>query len=132
MHRILALLMTASLIITGCSSARYVSRDQQQGVIAIPNTSTWPVDHRQKALELMQNHFPQGYVIEKEEEVVIGTETQNHTDVHAHEMGNSNIFLGGETTHTTTTDKTEWRITYRRADNQPMNSFQSQTPSSTP
>ncbi|MEC9095571.1 MAG: hypothetical protein VX776_02995 [Planctomycetota bacterium] len=132
MHRILALLMTASLIITGCSSARYVSRDQQQGVIAIPSTSTWPVDHRQKALELMQNHFPQGYVIEKEEEVVIGTETQNHTDVHAHEMGNSNIFLGGETTHTTTTDKTEWRITYRRADNQPMNSFQSQTPSSTP
>ena len=132
MHRILALLMTASLIITGCSSARYVSRDQQQGVIAIPNTSTWPVDHRQKALELMQNHFPQGYVIEKEEEVVIGTETQNHTDGHAHEMGNSNIYLGGETTHTTTTDKTEWRITYRRADNQPMNSFQSQTPSSTP
>ena len=132
MHRILALLMTASLIITGCSSARYVSRDQQQGVIAIPNTSTWPVDHRQKALDLMQSHFPQGYVIEKEEEVVIGTETQNHTDVHAHEMGNSNIFLGGETTHTTTTDKTEWRITYRRADNQPINSFQSQTPSSTP
>ncbi len=132
MHRILALLMTASLIITGCSSARYVSRDQQQGVIAIPSTSTWPVDHRQKALDLMQNHFPQGYVIEKEEEVVIGTETQNHTDVHAHEMGNSNIFLGGETTHTTTTDKTEWRITYRRADNQPINSFQSQTPSSTP
>lgn len=132
MHRILALLMTASLIITGCSSARYVSRDQQQGVIAIPSTSTWPVDHRQKALDLMQNHFPQGYVIEKEEEVVIGTETQNHTDVHAHEMGNSNIFLGGETTHTTTTDKTEWRITYRRADNQPINSFHSQTPSSTP
>ena len=77
-------------------------------------------------MELMQAHFPNGYVIEKEEEVVIGTETQNHTDVHAHEIGNSNIFLGGETTHTTTTDKTEWRITYRRADSPRVSSVPAQ------
>ena len=95
MRQIPALLIITCLVITGCSSARYVSRDQQQGIIAIPNTSTWPVDHREKAMELMQAHFPEGYVIEKEEEVVIGTETQNHTDVHAHEIGNSNIYLGG-------------------------------------
>ena len=126
MRRIPALLIIISLFITGCSSARYVSRDQQQGIIAIPNTSTWPVDHREKAMELMQAHFPEGYVIEKEEEVVIGTETQNHTDVHAHEIGNSNIFLGGETTHTTTTDKTEWRITYRRADSPRVSSLPTQ------
>ena len=116
MHRFIALLILSCLFATGCSSARYVSRDQERGVIAIPSTATWPVDHREKAMELMQSHFPQGYVIEKEEEVVIGTETQNHTDVHAHEIGNTNVFLGGETTHTTTTDKTEWRISYRRAD----------------
>lgn len=115
MPRFIALLIISCLLLTGCSSARYVSRDQERGVIAIPSTTTWPVDHREKAMELMQSHFPQGYIIEKEEEVVIGTETQNHTDVHAHEIGNSNVFLGGETTHTTTTDKTEWRITYRRA-----------------
>ena len=128
MRRILALLIITSLFVTGCTSARYVSRDQEQGVIAIPSISTWPVDHREKALGLMQAHFPQGYIIEKEEEVVIGTETQNHTDVHAHEIGNSNIYLGGETTHTTTTDKTEWRITYRRADNHRVSSVPDQGP----
>ena len=128
MRQIPALLIITCLVITGCSSARYVSRDQQQGVIAIPSTSTWPVDHREKAMELMQAHFPNGYVIEKEEEVVIGTETQNHTDVHAHEIGNSNIFLGGETTHTTTTDRTEWRITYRRANNPRVSSVTPQQP----
>ncbi|MBA62243.1 MAG: hypothetical protein CMJ76_07740 [Planctomycetaceae bacterium] len=126
MHRIFALLIITSVLVTGCSSARYVSRNQEQGIIAIPSTSTWPVDHREKAMELMQAHFPQGYVIEKEEEFVIGTETQNHTDVHAHEIGNSNIFLGGETTHTTTTDKTEWRITYRRANNPRVSSLPEQ------
>ena len=126
MRQIPALLIITCLVLTGCSSARYVSRDQQQGVIAIPSTSSWPVDHREKAMELMQAHFPNGYVIEKEEEVVIGTETQNHTDVHAHEIENSNIFLGGETTHTTTTDKTEWRITYRRADSPPVSSVPAQ------
>ena len=128
MRRILALLIITSLFVTGCTSARYVSRDQERGVIAIPSISTWPVDHREKALALMQAHFPQGYIIEKEEEVVIGTETQNHTDVHAHEIGNSNIYLGGETTHTTTTDKTEWRITYRRADNPRVSSVPDEGP----
>jgi len=126
MRQIPALLIITCLVITGCSSARYVSRDQQQGVIAIPSTSTWPVDHREKAMELMQAHFPNGYVIEKEEEVVIGTETQNRTDVHAHEIGDSNIFLGGETTHTTTTDRTEWRITYRRANSPRVSSVPAQ------
>ena len=96
MPRFIALLIISCLFLTGCSSARYVSRDQERGVIAIPSTATWPVDHREKAMELMQSHFPQGYIIEKEEEVVIGTETQNHTDVHAHEIGNSNVFLGGK------------------------------------
>ena len=76
----------------------------------------------------MQAHFPQGYIIEKEEEVVMGDETQNHTDFHAHEIGNSNIYLGGETIHTTTTDKTEWRITYRRADNPRVSSVPDQGP----
>ena len=128
MPRILALLIITSLFVTGCTSARYVSRDQERGVIAIPSISTWPVDHRENAMGLMQAHFPQGYIIEKEEEIVIGTETQNHTDVHAHEIGNSNIYLGGETTHTTTTVKTEWRITYRRANNPRVSSVPDQGP----
>ncbi len=115
MYRILTILIISSFFMTGCSTAHYVSRDQERGVVAIPSRASWPVNHREKAMELMQAHFPQGYVIEKEEEVVIGTDTQNRTDVHAHEIGNSNIFLGGETTYTTTTDRTEWRITYRRA-----------------
>ena len=54
MHRFIALLILSCLFATGCSSARYVSRDQERGVIAIPSTATWPVDHREKAMELMQ------------------------------------------------------------------------------
>ena len=46
MRRILALLIITSLFVTGCTSARYVSRDQERGVIAIPSISTWPLDHR--------------------------------------------------------------------------------------
>ena len=58
MRRIPALLIIISLFITGCSSARYVSRDQQQGIIAIPNTSTWPVDHREKSDGTNAGSFP--------------------------------------------------------------------------
>ncbi len=114
MQRLILVLMVIIGFSSGCNSARYVVRDQGFGVVAIPSTATWPIDHRTHAMELMTAHFPDGYVIEKEEEVVVGTTTNHHTDVHAHEIGHSNIYLAGESTQVSTRDETEWRITYRR------------------
>lgn len=58
---------------TGCArdrEARYVYRDGQYGVIAVPkNTASW---HHQ-AERLMAQHFPAGYDIVREEEIDSGT-----------------------------------------------------------
>ncbi len=100
MHRVatcvcLALIMTVS----GC--ARYVLKEPTRGVVAIPSSSnSWPFRMRDKAEELMSQHFPEGYVVESEGEAVIG-ET---TDI-------EKTGFGGK--RATTTDRTEWRIQYR-------------------
>ena len=91
---------------SGCQQARYVLRTADEGVVAIPSNTSWPIDHREKAVELMSSHFPDGYVIDREEEVVIGMETTEH----GHEGDGS--WFGG----VVTTDRTEWRISYRGRD----------------
>ena len=96
------LLVAVALVamLPGC--ARYVVKDSRSGVVAIPSSSnTWPFRFQDKAHKLMAQHFPEGYVIESEQEAVIG-ETTN-IDKKA---------FGGKTA--TTTDKTEWRIHYRQ------------------
>ena len=53
--------------LTGCSSARYVLRDSDRGIVAIPaNTNIWPWKHRDDADRLMNEHFPGGYQIDRE------------------------------------------------------------------
>src|SRR5437879_1671072 len=61
--------------ISGCvSPARLVATDANYAIVAIPsNTDTWPNHYRKHAEELMNAKFPRGYVIDKEEEVVVGT-----------------------------------------------------------
>lgn len=92
---ILLCLISISFL-SGCSSARYVMKDQSQGVIAMagPSDGNW-----EKARELMHQHFPTGYTVVKEEEVPVGVATH----VHKHESGNKSIV---------TRDKTEYRIHY--------------------
>ena len=114
---ILVWALTATTL-TGC--ARYVAREATRGVVAIPSSSNgWPFRHRDSAHELMSEHFPAGYVIEREEEAVVGQTT--NTDKTA---------FGGK--RSTTRDDTEWRIYYRRQDasgfgeNTPLNSQQVQ------
>ena len=110
------LIVLCSLV--GCQSARYVLRSENEGIVAIPSNSTWPVNHREHAEELMQQHFPEGYVIEQEEEVVVGQVTQTHH----HQSGNqakekkNKVFRQSGHSTTTTTDQTEYRISYRKAD----------------
>jgi hypothetical protein len=99
--RLLCLLAVFAL--TGCGTARVVSRDSYGGVVAMPeNNNNWPYRYRDKAIELIKDDCPHGYVIAKEEEVVIGTMTTDHTP--------------SESTHTTETrNRTEYRIYYKKA-----------------
>lgn len=97
---------------SGCQTARYVHRTATEGVVAIPSNQGWP-NHREKAEKLMASHFPEGYVIDSEQECVVGIETNQ-----VGHSGNSSWSTG-----TVTQDKTEWRINYRsRNSEQPQSS----------
>ena len=103
----------------GCQSARYVLKEQDRGVVAIPVDSlNWPVDHGEEAQKLMIAHFPQGYIVEREEEVVVGEVTRYHENSNNHVEGKHGrvvIQAGGVSGYTETVDKKERRISYRRA-----------------
>ncbi len=104
------------LAAVGCANARYIQKDVNGGVIAMPADSR---SNRKKADELMREHVGPGYVVVEEKEVVTGQETTNHSDTQ-NELGlhstvpvlpaNKQI----TTTTTTTRDLTEWHIVYRR------------------
>lgn len=100
----------------GC--ARQVVRGQNHGVVAIPsNSNTWPFRYRDEAHQIMSEHFPEGYEIEHEEEVVVGQTTRVDSDTDTSKV---KVFgplsVGAEKTRITerTKDDTEWRIYYRR------------------
>ena len=105
--------------LSGCQSARYVLKENDRGVVAIPaSTLAWPINYREQAGELMQQHFPEGYVVEKEEEIVVGEVT------HFRENSNGRVTSPDADTaaHTDSTsgwsetkDKRELRLSYRRA-----------------
>src|SRR5882672_790752 len=82
--RVRAALLLAPLFLAGtigCGSARYVMQDQHGGVVAIPsNNNSWPTHYRDEAEKMMKQKCPQGYVIEREEEVVVGQTTTDKTD----------------------------------------------------
>ena len=90
--------------VTGCATARVVSKDAEGGIVAIPeNSNGWPCRYRDKALELVKQDCPHGYVVLKEEEVPTGTRTVD-----------SDSSDGTMHTIETYTDR-EYRIYYRRA-----------------
>lgn len=103
------------LAAVGCANARYIQKDADGGVIAMPADNHW---NRKKAVELMREHVGPGYLVVEEKEVVTGRQTTNHSDTQ-NELGvhstvpvlpaNKQI-----TTTTTTRDLTEWHIVYRR------------------
>lgn len=91
---------------TGCASARYVERQADSGVVAIPeNSNHWPTYYRQAALDLIEKHVGPHYEILEEREVVVGQQTSNNQQI-------GPDFLAGLST---TRELTEWRIAYRRA-----------------
>jgi hypothetical protein len=104
----------------GCASARQVSVHAHGGCVAIPdNSNHWPFYHRDKAVALIAQQCPNGYIIEREEEVVIGQTVNTHTDTDTHQYDHpalKGLGLTAQTTRQTSNinDQTEWRIWYQK------------------
>lgn len=104
----LSFVLLAIALVSGCASARHVMKDAETGIVAIPANSQ---RNREKAISLMEQHFPEGYVIEREEEIVVGQTTHQEIDGGTND-GKHRI---GQTRSTATTvPTTEYRISYRK------------------
>jgi hypothetical protein len=94
-----------------------VLKEGDRGVIAISGPGA-----RKKAEKLMAEHFPEGYEIVREEEVVVGQRVDYQEEssplgvrLAGGEEGGVRLGLGNETRGSeTVTDQTEYRIHYRR------------------
>jgi hypothetical protein len=105
-------LMVAVLLgLCGCSSARFVVVDGDHGIVSIPsNSNSWPSYNRDAADELLRKRFPQGYVIDREEESVVG---QDVTVDHSNDNNTNTARVTGVTTDRSverTRNVTEWHI----------------------
>ena len=106
----------------GCQTARYVRKDGGYGEVAIPaNSNSWPYYNRDQAEKLMTKHFPEGYEVDVEEEAVIGQKTDYSENgaggvapVRIGRGMNIGVGIGNKSGTATTTNKTEWRLRYRR------------------
>jgi hypothetical protein len=121
--RAVLLLVVGGIVagLTGCSSARYVLRESDRGIVAIPaNTNMWPWKHRDDADTLMQGHFPKGYQIDREFEEVVGKTTTSGEDTDGQTVqladGLVTLDTGQRRSSSTTTDVTEYRIEYSRVE----------------
>ena len=102
----------------GCQSARYVLKEPDRGVVAIPvQALNWPINYREEADKLMADHFPAGFVVEKEEEITVGERTRFHRQVHSDQHGQEGAIVqaGGVSGVVETDPKRELHIFYRRA-----------------
>ena len=94
-----ALAPACLLLGLGCSSARMVSWDGAEGVVAIPrDTDVWPCYSRTAADKLMAEKCPGGYRVVEAWEVA---------------SGKTAISTGGPTSRTEMGDSTEFRIKFR-------------------
>jgi hypothetical protein len=118
---LLPLGLLALVAASGCGGARFVSVTPNGGVVAVPsNTNSWPFHYRDSAEKLMAEKCPNGYVIDKEEAVVVGQKTvhrensdTNVTDVPGQKKRPPSTLTRSATTDVTeTVDQTEWRITF--------------------
>lgn len=79
--RLLLLLLSAALM-TGCQTARYVVKQPERGVVAIPSDGqNFPRDYRDQAALLMAQHFPEGYRLTGEELVRSGPDRTYHENL---------------------------------------------------
>jgi hypothetical protein len=112
-------LVVAALVLgaVGCGGARYVAQQPNGGVVAIPcNSDVWPTYYYSKAEDLMKKQCPKGYVIDRQEEVPIGSVTTNRQSTDTHKLGPVSVNTQTQNTVETQT-RTEFRITYHAKDN---------------
>lgn len=108
------------LLAAGCAGpARYVSKQGAEGVVSVPDDSNrWPHYYRNQAVDLIEKHVGPDYEIVKEEQVVTGQVTKNDQNIDREEQPHIIPWMSRErervTNTATTTDVTEWRITYRK------------------
>ena len=112
-------MVVASL--TGCgTSARYVDKRGDTGIVAIPeNTDMWPTHYRRSALELIQQHVGPDYVIVEERRVVTGVSSTNNQQIQRDKMAGPfpnqpPVERDTVSNSTTNRDITEYQITYQR------------------
>ena len=115
---VIALLSLALVMQLGCA-ARQVLKDPDYGVVAIPNnTNRWPSRYRDKADEIMSQHFPAGYEVVREEEVIVGQTTHYSEDEERADVelidGILSVGATDRSGSATTTDVTEYHIHYTR------------------
>ncbi len=125
-YRFMAL--AAILISSGCvtdQDVRYVYQDKNFGVVGMPaNTDVWPTYYHRRAEKLMTEHFPEGHVIVRAEEVSEGSRTlkiegSNTAEIDPHVPAELfKIAKVGRTSSRSQADVVkikECRIIYRRA-----------------
>jgi hypothetical protein len=108
------------VVLSGCGSggsARYIVRDMNGGVVAIPCDTA---KNRAKAHDLMTAACPKGYTIIREEEVVTGQVTTDNMrddtasrDVDAKKKNPITLTTDIKTRTVTTSDTKEIRIVYQ-------------------
>ena len=131
MSRVVVLSVAVGLVacMTGCTSAHYVSKQGDSGVVAIPsNSDSWPFHYRQEAEALMRQHDGPDYEIVDEREVVTGVRVTNSEQTQRDQTPNKKQpNLPGERVTTTgtvtTSNTTEWQITYCRRSAPAVNDF---------
>jgi uncharacterized protein YgiM (DUF1202 family) len=120
MKRILVAVAALACGLSGCASARQIEKTADGGIVAIPsNADFWPMNYRAEAMALIEKHVGPNYEIVEEKEVVVGVTTNHNQQVKREPTYNSEVpFFEAEkqtvTNTTTSTDRTEYRIAYRR------------------
>lgn len=106
--------------LAGCgSSARYVAKDIDGGIVAIPSdTDVWPTHNRKHAEDAIRRHVGPDYEIVSEGEVVTGQVTNHDQQVRRDKADTPvkglTVEKEGVSATSTTRDITEYHITYRR------------------
>ena len=117
MKRLLALACVGMLCVQLGCAARQVLKEPSYGVVSIPhNTNAWPMRYRDKADDIMRQHFPEGYEVIREEEVIVGQTThfdedEEYADVEVID-GILSVGATERRATATTTDVTEYHIHY--------------------
>jgi hypothetical protein len=97
--------LVASL--SGCASARYVQKNPDSGIVAIPeNTNVWPTHYEEAAKALIKQHVGQSFEIVEQYEVTVGSPSDPQR--YGTNPANPNPTNGSSS------GKTEFRIVYRK------------------